>query len=56
MGLKDQRFSILMCADNKADTNTVYITEEFLVAPKKQYQCSKQSYYRRIRAFSGAAV
>ena len=28
MGLKDQRFSILMCAD----TNTLYITEEFLVA------------------------
>ena len=52
MGLKDQRLSILICAD----TNTVYITEEFLVAPKKQYQCSKQSYYRRIRAFSGAAV
>ncbi len=28
MGLKDQRFSILMCAD----TNTVYTTEGFLVA------------------------
>ncbi|MDJ0576265.1 MAG: hypothetical protein QNJ65_13990 [Xenococcaceae cyanobacterium MO_234.B1] len=32
MGLKDQRFSILICADNNADTNTLYITEEFLVA------------------------
>ena len=32
MGLKDQRFSILICADNNADTNTVYTTEGFLVA------------------------
>ena len=51
MGLKDQRFSILICADNNADTNTVYITEEFLVAQENNINAGSKVIIEELNSY-----